>query len=57
MPLTWPKTIVFGYGGVRPENCRKTGFAKGEIAKGFWPPVETGQRSASSRSLRPSVHA
>jgi len=57
MPPTWPETISCGQVRASLEYGRKTGFPQGEIAKGFWPPFETGQRGASRGSLRPRIHA
>src|SRR2546422_891642 len=57
MPPAWPETIVCGQGRESLENGQKTGLPQGEIAKGFGPPFETGQRGASRGSLRPRIHA
>src|ERR1019366_9992934 len=56
MLSVWPKTILFGHSGATLENGRKTAFGKGEIAKGFWPPLETGPNEAPSGSLRPRFY-
>src|ERR1035438_740192 len=53
---TWPKTIVCGHAGAAVENGRKTGLPTTEIAKGFWPPLETGPNEASGRPLRPRFY-
>jgi hypothetical protein len=42
MSADWPETILFGQAGAAVENGRKTGLGTDEIAKGFWPPVQTG---------------
>jgi len=50
--LPWPKTIDFGQSGAAVENGRKTEFSKAEIAKGYWPPLSSGQNTVASGPLR-----
>ena len=53
----WLKDILCGHTGVAFENGRKTGLPKTEIAKGFWPPLETDLNEASGGPLRPGFDA
>src|SRR6516162_9700529 len=56
IPSIWPKTILFGQLGASLKNGRKTGFPKGEIARGFWPAPSPGQNAAPGGPLRPRVY-
>ena len=47
----WPQTIVCGHTGAAVENGRKTGFGKGGIVEGFWPPPSPGKNSVSGGPL------
>ena len=57
MPPAWPETIGCGQVRAALEYGRKTGFPQGEIAKGFWPPFETGQLKQVNAALRAGLYA
>src|SRR5450755_1258569 len=51
----WPKRIVFGHAGGTQRSVRQTAIREGEIAKGFRPGTETGEK-VSRRPLRPRLY-